>query len=374
MDDDDPSDDLIEDGTGFSLPAELDTPCLLLDGDTLMENIVTMQSALDARGVALRPHAKTHKCVQIAHLQLEAGAAGITVGTIGEAEVFADGGIQDLFVAYPLWASEPKSRRLAELVGRATITVGIDSAAGAGALGRVDVGTSGSLRAMVEVDSGGARSGCRLDDVATVAEAGLGAGLHVVGAFTHGGHSYGGPGDPPDAADDEVRSLLAAADHLRSVGIQDPVLSAGSTPTALLSARNGITEERPGTYVFGDRQQAALGSVGRPALLVAATVVSVAADRLVLDSGAKSLAQDRAPWMDGYGSIVGFPGLEIAALSDYHAVVPLPEGTRAPRLGETVAVIPNHACPVVNLFDGMTVIRDGRVAEEWPVDARGRSS
>lgn len=360
--------------TASALPPGIDTPCLVVDADIVDENIGAMQSAMDARHVALRPHAKTHKSVRIATMQLDAGASGITVGTLGEAEVFADGGVRDIFVAYPVWASPPKARRLAALVERATITAGIDGTAGAETLGRIDLGSSGSLRVLVEVDSGEGRTGCRPDEVEAVASAGLLAGLEVVGAFTHGGHSYAGPGLQPEAADDEVRSLAIAAEQLRSLGIDSPALSAGSTPTALLSARDGITEERPGTYVFSDRQQQALGSVGRPALFVAATVVSATPGRVVLDSGAKSLSQDRKPWMEGFGSIVGYPSLQIEALYDYHAVVQVPSGALAPGVGETVAVVPNHACPVVNLFDRMLVMRAGEAVDEWAVDARGRSA
>jgi D-serine deaminase-like pyridoxal phosphate-dependent protein len=153
-------------------------------------------------------------------------------------------------------------------------------------------------------------------------------------------------------------------------------VSAGSTPTALLSARGPVTEERAGTYVFGDRQQAMLGgcSPADVGLVVVATVVSADADRAVLDCGAKTLSKDRRPWMRGHGEIPGYPGGIITDLFDYHAMVEFPDGTPRPRLGEQVAVVPNHVCPVVNLFDHIDVVQGGSIVQRWTVDAGRRSS
>jgi D-serine deaminase-like pyridoxal phosphate-dependent protein len=132
---------------------------------------------------------------------------------------------------------------------------------------------------------------------------------------------------------------------------------------------------RAGTYVYGDRQQWLMGAIPADgcALVVAATVVSVHADRIVLDAGAKALTKDRPEWLDGYGAIVGFPELVIERLHDYHGVASAPAGVDRPRLGEVVAIVPNHVCPVVDLFDTFMTVKDGSVIGRWPVDARGRS-
>ena len=158
-------------------------------------------------------------------------------------------------------------------------------------------------------------------------------------------------------------------------GFEVCVVSAGSTPTMLTAATGRVTEIRAGTYVLGDRQQSALGAIPVEgcAVAIAATVVSSFADRIVVDAGAKSLTKDRPDWLAGFGAIVGYPELVIERLSDYHGVVAAPPGVARPQLGDVVAIIPNHICPVIDLFDELTVVGpDGRV-ERWPVDARGRS-
>jgi D-serine deaminase-like pyridoxal phosphate-dependent protein len=331
-----------------------------------------MQRLVGDRGVTLRPHAKTHKSIAVGRMQLAAGAVGLTVGTVGEAEVFARAGVEDLFLAYPVWASDEKSVRLRDVAARARLRIGVDSVIGARRL----ASELGPVEVVIEVDSGEHRTGAHARDVLEIASAATDAGLQVVGVFTHGGHSYDAPDLVAAAADDEVSHLAAAFDVLREGGFDPSIASAGSTPTAILSARSPVTEERPGTYVFGDRQQAALGGIRAEdvALFVAATVVGNGEGRLVLDCGAKTMSKDRMPWIEGFGALPAYPGLAIAGLYDYHAVVPVPPGTDAPAIGEVVAVIPNHACPVVNLADRITVVLDGRVVDEWTVDARGRNA
>jgi D-serine deaminase-like pyridoxal phosphate-dependent protein len=327
---------------------------------------------MDARGVALRPHAKTHKSVAVGRLQVEAGARGLTVGTLGEVEVFAEGDLTDLFLAYPLWVDDGKARRLRAAADRCRLRVGVDSVEGATRLGRA---AEGSLEGvLVEIDSGGHRTGVPPDEVVAVARAADAAGLRVLGVFTHGGHGYA-PDAAEGAADDEVRALSEAAAALQAAGFDAPVRSAGSTPTAIGSARDGVTEERPGTYVYGDRQQVALGACRpeRVGLVVVATVVSVAPGRFVLDSGAKTLTKDGRPWLAGSGWLPRYPGVVVRSLSDYHAVCDTEDG-QVPVLGERVVVVPNHVCPVVDLFDTMWVAEVDRVMDRWPIDARGRSS
>jgi D-serine deaminase-like pyridoxal phosphate-dependent protein len=360
----------------WDLPPDLDTPVLVVDLDRVQANLSRVQCAMDARRVGLRPHAKTHKSVRIGRMQLEAGARGLTVGTLGEAEVFVAAGITDLFVAYPIRASGPKAARLRALHEAApSLAVGIDSVAGAGPLAAAVAGGRPRLRVLVEVDPGDGRTGV-VGPEAAVAVAGAArlAGLEVVGVFAHGGHGYR-PGGAEAAGADEIRSLTEAADALEVAGFEVGVVSAGSTPTMLSAAAGRVTEIRAGTYAFGDRQQWLLDAIPAEgcAAFVAATTVSVFADRVVVDAGAKSLTKDRADWIPGYGLVARYPDLVVERLSDYHAVLRVPDGAPRPHLGEQVAIVPNHICPVVDLFDAFLAVGGDGPPSAWPVDARGRS-
>jgi D-serine deaminase-like pyridoxal phosphate-dependent protein len=358
-----------------SLPPGLDTPAVVVDLDRVEANLAGMQRRLDERGVALRPHTKTHKSVRFAALQRDAGAVGLTVAVLSEAQLFADAGFDDVFVAYPVWAGGPKAARLRGLHERIRLTVGVDSVEGAVALGRALEGADRPLRVLVEIDSGELRTGVAPDGALPVAQAAADAGLDVAGVFTHGGHSYRGPQRVADAAADETDTLHRSVAALRGAGFAVDTVSAGSTPTALRSATGPVTEERPGTYIFGDRQQTNLGGADPAsiALAVATTVVSTAsgARQCVIDAGAKSLAKDRPGWLDGHGVIPGLPGAVITSVYDHHGIVALPDGVPVPDVGEQFAVVPNHVCPVVNLSDDLIITRDGGQVDVWPVDGRG---
>ena len=357
------------------LPAGLDTPTLVVFVDRVAANIEQLQRTLDLRGVRLRPHAKTHKSVRIARLQLEAGATGLTTGTLGEAEVFAQAGIPDLFIAYPVWAEGAKATRLRALHDAAELRVGVDSVAGAERLAAAVSGTRRPLRVIVELDSGGHRTGVATPEgAAHVAIIARRLGLDVEGVFTHGGHGYR-PGAAATAALDEASTLDAGARALEAAGFEVRTISAGSTPTRELAARARVNEIRAGTYVLGDRQQWALGAIeaGGIAAVVAATVVSVASDHFVVDAGAKALTKDLPDFVAGYGFLPGWPAAVVERVYDYHGVVSLPAGTAGPVSGDVVAIVPNHICPVVDLVGSfVAVLADGRT-ESWPVDARGRS-
>lgn len=358
------------------LPAGLDTPVALVDLDRVEANIARVQEAIDALGVHLRPHAKTHRTPAFGRLQVDAGAVGLTVALLGEAEVFAAAGLHELFVAYPVLAVGAKATRLRRLHDEvAGLSVGVDSVAGVQALAAAVAGARRALRVLVEVDSGGGRSGVADPNAAAqVAMAARSAGLLVEGVFTHGGHSYAGPDRVAGAAADEERALAAAARAIEGQGILVPVRSAGSTPTTRLDRPTAVTEERPGTYVFGDRQQVHLGAhpADAVALTIATTVVSTAArhGHVVLDAGAKAIGKDRPGWLVGYGAIPELPGSTVHALYDHHAVVRLAAGQRA-AVGDVVQLVPNHVCPVVDLQAHLVVCRSGRVVDRWAVGARG---
>nr|WP_260868405.1 alanine racemase [Gordonia sihwensis] len=352
-----------------------DTPFLHVDPARLDRNLAAMAGWAERHGVRLRPHAKTHKCVRVAQRQLAAGAVGLTVATIGEAEVFADAGFDDLFVAYPLWLSEDKARRLRALAGRVTLTVGADSVEG---VRRLAEGLGGApVGVLVEIDSGMHRSGVPADSVVSVADAARDAGLTVAGVFTFPGHGYGLDTARADAAEQEARSLAVAANALRDNGIDVSVVSGGSTPTARLADPGVVTELRPGVYVFNDAQQLELGSCGIDdiALTAVSTVVSASGSRVVLDAGSKILGADRPGWTTGFGRLADHLDARLVSLSEHHAVAEFPPAAVVPEVGDRVRVIPNHVCTAVNLVDELFAGPDpyGEL-ESWPVAARGANS
>lgn len=346
----------------------IETPAVVVDRDVLERNIARVAEFTQDRGVALRPHAKTHKIPEIAALQLAAGAVGLTVATIGEAEVFVVHGASDVFIAYPLWLSEAKAARLRRLADRARVSFGVDSVAAARHAGSLVPGAE----VLVEVDSGHHRSGVLPEEAGLVAAAARDAGLIVTGAFTFPGHAYG-PGAATPAAEQERTALLDARAALEAAGIDVQVLSGGSTPSLTATREGGVTEVRPGVSVLGDAQQWELGHAtpDQIALTVVATVVSVREGVVILDAGSKILGADRAAWATGHGRLLDHPEARITALSEHHATV---AGEGLPGLGEIVRVVPNHVCTVVNLVDSVTVVRDGVVEGEWVVVARGRNS
>ncbi|GAA3966337.1 alanine racemase [Gordonia caeni] len=358
-----------------------DTPYLLVDDAVLRRNLETLAEQVAAHGLELRPHAKTHKCAQVARRQMDCGATGLTVATIGEAEAFAAAGFTDLFIAYPLWLSDDKAARLRALTesvaaGGATIRVGVDSIAGAQ---RLAAGLAGApVEVMVEIDSGQHRTGVAPGEAGALAAAAREAGLTVVGVFTFPGHGYG-PGDARrDAARQEAEALSTAAESLRHSGIEPRVISGGSTPTVAFTGAGELTEVRPGVYPFNDAQQVELGSCtwDDVALVAVATVVSTDAQvpeprrRAVLDAGSKVLGADRPAWTTGFGRLPDHPDARITSLSEHHAVVEFPPDAAAPALGDRVRVAPNHVCSAVNLADEL-VAQTANGLEHWPLLARG---
>lgn len=362
-------------------PDELDTPCLTLELSLLEHNIERMASLARAAGVALRPHAKTHKLVEVAERQLAAGSEGLTVAKLGEAEVFAEHGIGNLLIAYPLWG-EQKWRRLCALAGDAEVRVAADSA-------QVCEGISAAAQAhgvvvavRIEVDTGYGR--CGVQDASEAADLAVVRvvverlpGLRLAGVMSFAGQTYGAPNGVGDAARSDAERLLEVASALRERGFDIAEVSIGSTPSAAhLAKLKGVTEFRPGTYVFSDRDQVALGwgTLDDCALRLIATVVSrPTRDRAVIDAGTKSLSSDLATHADGWGTIVGHPSWALSWLNEEHGVIALPPG-EDPSIGTIVEIIPNHACGMLNLHDWVAVVRDGEVRDWWPVAARGRVS
>lgn len=340
------------------------TPYLDVDAARLEANVARVQEAADARGIAVRPHVKTHKSLEIARLQRDAGARGITVATLGEAEVFVAGGFDDVLIAYPLLLDAPAVERARSLADRARLSIGVDSVEGA----HRATPLAGIVSVTVEIDAGHHRTGVSPGSAGEVAAAALERGIEVAGVFSFPGHSYA-PGVACDVATDEAVALDAALASLPPGCGR--TRSGGSTPSlaATLSGARAPDEVRPGVYVFGDAQQWELGHV-RPeqiALTCVARVVSHAGGRVVLDAGSKVLGADRAAFATGFGRLLDRPDARVAMLSEHHAVVEM--SGPLPRVGESVRIVPNHVCSAVNLADALWM--DGRAV---PVDARGRNA
>lgn len=352
---------------------DLATPFLVVAADVLETNLQMMADRSSQLGLALRPHAKTHKCLEIARQQVALGAVGLTVATVAEAEVFADAGFTDLFIAYPIWAAGTRGTRLRALAQNVTLRVGVDSAEGAEMLGKALSGTDAV--ALIEVDSGHHRTGVMPEQVGQVGVAAARAGLSVGGAFTFPGHGYA-PHRREQAAADESRALQKADGALRRAGIDASVRSGGSSPTAALADEATLTEMRPGVYVFNDAQQVELGAAdwGNLALTAASTVVSRSGRDIVVDAGSKVLGADQPAWATGGGRLPDYPDARITALSEHHATVSFPKGEAVPELGSVLRVAPNHVCSAVNLSDELIITRHGAVIDTWQVAARGRNS
>lgn len=356
------------------------TPALVVDLEVLDANIAAMASRAAGLGVALRPHVKTHKCVEIARRQVAAsGSTALTVATVSEAEVFAAAGFDDLFIAYPLWVDDALATRLRQVARSARVLIGCDSVAAARQAGSML--RDAPLGVLVEVDSGHHRSGVAPSAAAEVARAALDAGLRVDGVFTFPGHSYAA-GTVDDAARgrragaaDEHVALAAAASALRSAGVSTDVVSGGSSPSMAFASVAGLTELRPGAYVFNDAQQWELGACDSSsiALTAYATVVSHAGGRLVLNVGSKVLGADRAPYATGSGRLLDHPNARIVQLSEHHAVCDL-GSERLPELGSIVRAVPNHCCNAVNLTDELVIVQGGVQIDTWRVAARGANT
>jgi D-serine deaminase-like pyridoxal phosphate-dependent protein len=342
----------------------LDTPAAVVDLDRVQRNLERWQAYCDEFGLANRPHVKTHRSVEIARRQLELGATGLTCQKLGEAEVMADAGFDDILIPYNL-VGPVKLERLRALLARIRLTVSADhEALLPGLAGAVD-GTR-ELGILVDCDTGFGRTGVATPERAAALAQAIARcdGLRFVGFLTY---------PTPDGA----LAFLREAVHLAvRAGLDPAVVSAGGTPAMWESKllRPVVTEYRVGTYAFHDRATVAAGAatLDDVALTVHATVVSrPTADRAILDAGSKTLTSDPGPG-PGHGVILEAPASSIERLSEEHANVALaPSDTL--ELGQVVRIVPNHACVVANLVGELVVVGEGREPTAWRVDARGRS-
>ena len=361
---------------------DLDTPALVVDLDRLERNIGEMADGVRAAGARLRPHTKTHKTPEVARLQLERGAAGLTVAKLGEAEVLADAGCDDLLVANEI-VGAPKLRRLARLAGRIRVRSCVDSLAGARMLSAAAVDAGVRCEVLLDVNTGLDRAGVA-PEAAVALGAAIGAlpGLALVGVFSYAGAAPGAPAADAHRAwaVREAETAAAIARELRARGFPATEVSVAGTASALHAAATpGVTEVRPGTYVFNDMNYSRLGigAVERCALRIHSRVISrPAPDRAVIDAGSKVLtAEKRALGGEdpGFGFIEALPGTRIAALWEEHGVLRLDDDGRQLAVGDVIAIIPNHVCPTINLADSWYGVRAGTVEREYAIAARGKT-
>lgn len=368
---------------------DLPTPQVLVDRVRLTANIERMQAAATAGGMKLRPHTKTHKSPRIARWQVDRGACGICCAKIGEAEVFADAGFDDIRLPYPI--NPASAARVMALMDRVQLSLIVDHAEIAKQWSRAMSDAGRTLDVLVKVDVGYHRCGIApdgggaVDFLVRVAKL---PGLRFRGLLSHAGQSYDvkSKDELTAVAREEARMLRDLAEGTRRQGVTLDEISVGSTATALLSATEaGLTELRPGNYVYYDRSQVAIGSatLNDCALSVLATVVSKpATDRIILDCGSKTLTSDTGRGVirpKGYGAVfttVGAPApdetLLIDRLSEEHAVVLAGSGSTVLEPGDRVRVLPNHSCVVSNLVDSVCLVEGETVIEPLPIAARGK--
>lgn len=355
-----------EEGTSTHI-RELDTPAVLIDLDVVERNLRRFQAYCQAHGLRNRPHVKTHKIPELARLQIEIGAVGITTQKLGEAEAMADGGIEDIFLPYNLLGPQ-KLARAVGLARRVRLSVTCDSVTVAEGLSRAMHAAGLELPVLVECDTGMGRCGVQspAQALAIAQKIDRLPGLRFGGLMTYS----------PRAWTAEVSAFLAEAlDLCRRSGLDVAVVSSGGTPNIWRAHEAAVvTEYRPGTYIYNDRSIVAAGSASLDdcAMRVLTVVVSrPTADRAILDAGSKTLSTDGAG-LGGYGYVVEYPDARIYSLSEEHGWTNVSACRPQPGLGERLQVIPNHACVVSNLHDRVYGVRGQQVEVIWAVTARGR--
>lgn len=352
------------------MPATLDTietPTFIVREAVALRNIQTFQRHCDRVGLSIRPHIKTHKLIRFAKAQLQAGAHGITCQKIGEAEVMADGGIDDILITYNILGPEKlaRLRALAERLAQLAVVADNDT---------VVEGLSGAfadaprpLSVLVECDTGGRRCGVQTPTEALSLARRIAAvpGLRLGGLMT-----YPAAGGAADAA----AFLTEARDLITRAGLECPVVTSGGTPDMWTAEPRGVlTEYRPGTYIYNDRSlvQRGVCTWDDCAGHVLATVVSTPTpDRAVIDAGSKALSSDLLGLTD-HGHVLGHPEIRITGLSEEHGVLTV-DPDRPLKIGQRIRIVPNHVCVVSNLFDRIWIEAEDGHLEEVAVDARGR--
>jgi D-serine deaminase-like pyridoxal phosphate-dependent protein len=346
---------------------DIETPAVIIDIDRVEANLKRAQDYADARGLALRPHIKTHKLPRFAQRQVALGAVGITCQKLGEAEVMAEAGLGDILLPYNILGAA-KLRRLAALADRVRLSVSADSRETVDGYSATFSGTRQGLPVLVECDTGmgrcGVQTGTEALELAQLID--RAPGLEFAGLMTY----------PAAGRAAEARDWLAAAvERLAAAGLPARVVSSGGTPDLWHAHEAAVlTEYRPGTYIYLDRYQVAkgVGTLDDCALTVMATVVSrPTADRAIIDAGSKALTSDTLG-LEGFGLVLDHPEATITGLSEEHGNLDVARCARKPAIGERIRILPNHACVVSNLFDAVHLASGAEVVEVARVAARGR--
>jgi D-serine deaminase-like pyridoxal phosphate-dependent protein len=347
---------------------EYGTPAAVIDMDRVERNIARIQGACDAAGVANRPHIKTHKSPELAKLQIEAGARGITCQKLGEAEVMAEAGIDDILISYNL-IGEEKMARLGALQANANMTVAADNPVVIAGLPQAARVSGRPLSVVIECDTGRKRAGVETPAEAVTLALSIAAskGLTFAGFMLY----------PTETGWSEAQEFFdAALAGVRAHGLDAQIVSTGGTPNLKnLGKLKGATEHRPGTYIYNDRMQVAAGvaSWDDCALSIYSTVVSRAgADRGILDAGSKTLTSDTGGGLDGHGLILEHPEARIARFAEEHGFLDLTRSNTRPDVGDVVRIVPNHVCVVVNMMDELVMVRGEEIIGTLPVAARGK--
>jgi D-serine deaminase-like pyridoxal phosphate-dependent protein len=359
--------------------ATIETPALVIDLDALERNLQGMADYARARKLRLRPHAKTHKSAVIARMQMAAGAVGVCVQKVSEAEALAALGVPDLYISNEV-IDEAKLERVARLAARVRLAIAVDSALGVQRLAAALRAAAGACRVLVEVDVGHGRCGVAPVAAGALAHQVVSAGLSFGGLQAYHGRAQHlrTPAQREAAIREALRHASAAQASVFAAGLVCPLVTGAGTGTFVLEAESGLYGElQCGSYVFMDRDyadnQAAAGAPAfEHALFVKAQVMSRGVAHAVVDAGHKSHALDAGP-----PGVWGRP-LVCAGGGDEHGILKPREGTAAdqlPALGESVWLVPGHCDPTVNLHDHYVVVRggleQGTVDAIWPVDARG---
>jgi D-serine deaminase-like pyridoxal phosphate-dependent protein len=358
---------------------ELSTPALTIDLDTLQRNLDRMASSCRQQGVGLRPHTKTHKTPEVARLQLESGALGLTVAKVGEAEVMAQAGLDDILIAYPILGAE-KLRRLVALARWRRLLVALDSLAAAHDLSRAVSEQGCTVGVLVEFDVGFHRCGVEpgLPCVELASKITGMPGLSFRGLMTYFGNVWGSKEERRAEAQNVAGKVERTLAAFRQSGAEVEIVSGGSTPSAEFAHLvPGLTEIRPGTYVYNDLNTLNQGAcqLDDCAARVVTTVVSTAVPgRAIIDAGSKAFSSDLlgSGSKSGYGYVVEAPDAPIIKLNEEHGHLDITRSTHKFYVGEVLTVIPNHVCTCVNMHDEVFTLRNGMVADSWRVAARGK--
>jgi D-serine deaminase-like pyridoxal phosphate-dependent protein len=361
--------ELLERQVGRQL-AEVETPVPVIDLDRLEANLTDLQSYVDAHGIELWPHTKTHKSPEIGRRQLELGARGLTVAKTGEAQVFQEAGAPKILVHYPPFGAD-KWERLGEIAASGIdLTVAIDSVAPAEGLARVLERRGLRAELLVELDVGLHRTGQTTAQgaLAVAQELARLPAVEVAGISCYPGHCR--PEDPslPDLLRAVDELLQETRDAFAAAGLRTDRISGGSTPTRYLTHTTCVNELRSGTYALLDRND---GEDEQCALWVEVTVISDAVpDQIVVDAGSKTFTSDDHP-DGGHGSVLGWPGADFAHINEEHGYVDVSALFNRPAVGQHLQIVPNHACGCMNLHDGVLAVRDGVVDHVIRVAGRG---